>query len=396
MVVCGWLAAAHAASAQIWTPTSAPITNWQSVASSADGTKLVAAAGGSVGSAGRAPIFLSTNAGVSWTQSSAPITNWLHVASSADGSKLVAVGYQIYYSTDSGATWTPASGLPYPYEFWSSVASSADGTKSVVGQLGGTISQPQAIYLSTDSGATWHPAGANGSAVASSADGSRLLALEYDKSPAFIGSSTNAGGTWQSNNVAAAQYWWAVASAADGVKLAAVAGLGELSIYSTGSVYTSTDSGATWRSNNAPVIKWSSIASSADGTRLVAAAHGGGIYHSMDSGTTWVTNNAPVTNWISVASSADGARLVALVYGGGIYTASVTPAPALNLARSGGNLALSWIVPSTPFVVQENSDLSGPNWVALTNMPTLDLTNLQNQVMLSPSNGSGFYRLATP
>jgi hypothetical protein len=396
LVICVWLAAVPAVPAQTWTLTSAPITNWQSVASSADGTKLVAAAGGYVGSAGRAPIFLSTNAGISWTQSSAPVTNWLHVASSADGSRLVAVGEQIYYSTNSGDTWMQSSGSPQPNEFWSSVASSADGTKSVVGQLGGTIPQPHGIFLSTDSGSTWHPAGVNGSAVASSADGNKLLAVEYNASPAFISSSTNAGRTWQSNNLAAARFWWGVASAAEGVKLAAEAGQMQYPFGSTGAVYTSTDSGAAWRSNNAPVINWSCIASSADGTRLVAAANGGGIYTSMDSGTTWLTNNAPATNWISVASSADGNRLVALVYGGGIYTASVAPSPSLSLTRSGDNLALSWSIPSTPLVVQENSDMSGTNWVAVTNTPTFDLTNLQNQVILSPSNGSGFYRLASP
>lgn len=39
-----------------------------------------------------------------WTQTSAPLTNWTAVASSADGSRLVAAiaGGQIYTSTNSG------------------------------------------------------------------------------------------------------------------------------------------------------------------------------------------------------------------------------------------------------------------------------------------------------
>jgi hypothetical protein len=32
----------------------------------------------------------------------------------------------------------------------------------------------------------------------------------------------------------------------------------------------------------------------------------------------------------------------------------------------------------------------------MTNQPVLNLTNLQNEVMLSPSSSSGFYRLKTP
>src|SRR5262249_17833926 len=51
--------------------------------------------------------------------------NWQAIASSADGSKLVATVYggQIYTSTDSGLTWTPRDSS----REWYSVASSADG-----------------------------------------------------------------------------------------------------------------------------------------------------------------------------------------------------------------------------------------------------------------------------
>jgi hypothetical protein len=85
---------------------------------------------------------------------------------------------------------------------------------------------------------------------------------------------------------------------------------------------------------------------------------------------------------------------VAVVYSGGIYTAQTTPTPQLNLAPTNSNLALSWLVPSTDFVLQQSCDLH--NWSDVTNQPLLNLNNLQNQVMLSPTNSSGFYRLATP
>jgi alpha-D-ribose 1-methylphosphonate 5-triphosphate synthase subunit PhnH len=98
--------------------------------------------------------------------------------------------------------------------------------------------------------------------------------------------------------------------------------------------------------------------------------------------------------WTSVAMSADGSKLVAVSRPGGIYTLQTTPAPQLNLATSSSNLALSWIIPSTNFVLQQSSDLT--SWADVTNTPVLNLTNLQNEVILSPTSSSGFYRLKTP
>src|ERR1035438_619552 len=74
------------ASAQTWISNNVPQNPWYATASSADGNKLVAAAGG--GSIG--PIYTSTNSGASWTPTRAPVTNWYSIASSADGTKLVA------------------------------------------------------------------------------------------------------------------------------------------------------------------------------------------------------------------------------------------------------------------------------------------------------------------
>jgi hypothetical protein len=58
VVVLGgmFVAAVNPAPAQTWTPTLAPVANWHSVASSADGSKLIAAveAGG---------VYLSSDSG---------------------------------------------------------------------------------------------------------------------------------------------------------------------------------------------------------------------------------------------------------------------------------------------------------------------------------------------
>ena len=66
----------------------------------------------------------------------------------------------------------------------------------------------------------------------------------------------------------------------------------------------------------------------------------------------------------------------------------------MKIKPTTGNLTLSWIVPSTNLVLQQSADLSG--WTNVTNLPVLNLTNLQNEVILSPTGSSGFYRLKTP
>jgi hypothetical protein len=183
-----------------------------SLASSADGTKLVAAGGGpdtDAGGAytGGACIYTSADSGATWTQTTAPRLSWAPVASSADGTKLVAVavGHGIYTSADSGATWTQTTA---PDPFWQSVASSANGTKLVAVStdldpatlklVGGNI------YTSSDSGATWTQTGTkqHWNSVASSSDGTKLVAVSGDLlAPlkiigGYIYTSSDSGTTW--------------------------------------------------------------------------------------------------------------------------------------------------------------------------------------------------------
>jgi hypothetical protein len=100
------------------------------------------------------------------------------------------------------------------------------------------------------------------------------------------------------------------------------------------------------------------------------------------------------------AAVADGGTLLACgatSLGGSsvnIYILQSFPAPELSIAQSSNNLALSWLIPSTNFVVQQSPDLI--SWVDLTNTPTLNLTNLNNELTLSPTNSTGFFRLSTP
>lgn len=138
-------------------------------------------------------------------------------------------------------------------------------------------------------------------AVASSADGRRLVAVE----PGIVHTSPDSGITWKS--VPLAGQWRTVTSSADGTRLA-MAG-------KDCAIHTSSDSGATWTECPSGAHNWSGIASSADGTRLVAVrleSESGGIpiHISGDGGATWVEKDAGGDWWSGVASSADGTRLV--------------------------------------------------------------------------------------
>ena len=387
-------------SAQTWTRTSAPTVPFNiSIASSADGTILAAVEVDVSGG------LVSTNSGATWTSNSLPNQNQipeiLSVACSADGSKVVAEDFWmgIYVSTNTGTTWIQTGALGTTPV--ASLASSADGTKMVAAVVQNE-SFVGPIYASTNSGITWTLTGAPTNywiSVASSADGSKLVAATRPpgERTGLIYTSTNSGMTWVTTS-APGNPWTCVASSADGARLIAASGPDTSSDFIP-PIYTSTDSGATWITNNMPGEEWQGVASSADGNRLVAVAQGGIIYTSTNCGATWILNSFPDPSAIlwSVASSADGGKLAAgAVNGGGIYTCQTTLSPLLNIAPSSSNLTFSWIVPSTNFVVQQNSDLCTANWTDVTNTPTLNLTNLQNQVSLPSPAGNAFYRLKTP
>ncbi|NBU11450.1 MAG: hypothetical protein EBS84_20975, partial [Proteobacteria bacterium] len=277
-----------------WSPRESS-RGWCAIASSADGSKLVALDSGGL-------IYTSTDFGVTWTpQAGAGARAWNAVASSADGTKLVATANngQIYTSTDSGTNWVAHE----TNREWRCVASSADGSTLVAGVENGQL------YTSTDSGQTWtaRESGRIWLGVACSADGTKMVAVApYDR----IYTSTDSGQTWTSHNGQKA--WRTVASSVDGTKLVAAE--------QGGQIYTSTDSGLTWTAR-ASNRGWYFLASSADGTKLSAVADNDKIYVSADSGVTWTARESS-RGWRGITSSADGSRLAAVSPNELIFTAT--------------------------------------------------------------------------
>ena len=304
-----------------WLPSDAAAANWFSIASSADGTKMVAAAATS-------GIFVSTDSGATWTATGANAgSQWRSVASSADGAKLAAVvsGGGIY--TNSGTKWAITS-APSSSN-WVSVASSADGSKLVAAINGG------AIYTSANSGSTWTkqtsglPGNSTWISVASSANGSNLVAAVGGTTGSRdIYTSSNAGALWTAQISAPSANWASVASSADGTKLAAA-------IFG-GLIYSSVNSGVTWTTNNAPAASWESITLSSDGSKLAAVVNAGGVYLSSNFGATWTqTNPTNGAVWSCITSSADGGKLAGTILGGGIYYSQTSPQTSTTTGTNG-------------------------------------------------------------
>ena len=115
------------------------------------------------------------------------------------------------------------------------------------------------------------------------------------------------------------------------------------------------------------------------------------LEENLDSKTAnWVT--VPVTPSVTngtnlvVVSPPAGNRYYRLAY------ATPTP-PALSVVFTNGNTAvITWPAPSIGFILQENASLTAPNWVDVTNLPTV--VNGKNDVILSPVTGDEYFRLA--
>jgi prepilin-type N-terminal cleavage/methylation domain-containing protein len=287
-----------------WTARpSAGSHGWISLAVSDDGTKVIAS------NDDIDYLYTSTTSGVAWTQRTGAGQNRADdVASSADGTKLIAIVWSsLWTSTDSGVSWTQRTSAGA--RNWYDVASSSDGTKLVA--VDGT---PGYIYTSADSGATWTQrttsTAKSWSSVASSSDGTRLVAS--DGATGYIYTSYDSGATWTQQTNPGTAYWNAVASSSTGLKQA----IGGAYLFTSG------NNGVNWTKRTFGTNWWTSVAMSADGTKLVAAdGTPGYLWTSTNSGVTWnQETSAGSRAWYAVAISADGTKLYAGDHSGYIYS----------------------------------------------------------------------------
>ncbi|MDB5185669.1 MAG: hypothetical protein JWL85_192 [Candidatus Saccharibacteria bacterium] len=350
---------AQAASGYNWTDDSSLSGNsatsgllWKSVAASADGQHLVAVEQPSYFSnpTTGGDIWTSADGGTTWTDASLLPGGsgtsglwWTSVASSADGQKVVAVaeGGGVWTSPDGGTTWTYVANFTMSGGNWESVTVSADGQYMHAMPMSGDV------WSSSNGGDTWINdtwiPGNGGThqdwqAVASSADGQKVVG---GVSGGDIWTTSDDGATWvdnsalPGNSAMSGKSWQSIAMSANGQNIVAAA--------SGGDIWTSHNGGTSWTdtstlSGNGGTInkQWQAVASSADGQNLAAAANnGGGIWTSNDGGTSWTsaTASSPLDSleWTGLASNITGGRLTAVVggffSGGDIYTAINTNLP---------------------------------------------------------------------
>lgn len=364
-----------------------------------------------------------------WTQT--PAAEGDSVGTSADGRVILAVPSTSHpeISTNWGQTWTTLTNTPsWGADHQGGVAMSADG-RTIIATLTSNSPFQSWVFISTNYGVAWTrtdvlSSNIFGLVVACSGDATKLLAGIANGPICF---STNSGISWYPSSIINASQnedWASVASCADGHLMAAVVNGGKL--------YFSTNFGELWVPTNLPALSWNSVCVSGDGNwvgvtgasgsyisssagaswitnklngqAIACSANGtnwiigGGVASnspvctSSDGGVTWVTNLSTVTSfWPDAAISADGCEFIVTGVTG--WVGRTTPSPQLNIQSTNGNASLSWLVPSTNFILQQSSDLAIANWVTVSNSPVLNLTNLQDEVSVPESATNGFFRL---
>lgn len=245
-----------------WFTNNAPVRNWYAIAVSSDGSNLVAADYNSANHG----IYTSTNMGGTWFYRT-NLSSIQSVASSANGMYLLAAAWgpgNAYTSTNYGVTWQKSSLVA---GYWTSSASSADGSKLIVGYGG-------YVEVSTNYGTNWTQgqsifSSATAVAVACSGDGNTMVwATGGGFQGGGIFTTTNYGVSWRTNIVANSGLSSAAISA-DGSRIA---------VMDNGLNFFSSDGGQSWVSNTVAFVNFKYVAASADGTRLVAAVPNGNIY----------------------------------------------------------------------------------------------------------------------
>lgn len=379
--------------AQTWVPTSVAGGSQSSITLSPDGRKLVVA--------GESTLYVSTNFGTTWITHNPGGLGIFYPVTSADGTIWLAedLDLNLHLSTNSADSWT-GIGMYGPFGF----GVSADG---------GTLLAADAsqIDVSINRGSSkttlGMPNSIHSNRFKAAANGGKWFVFNLSE-PFQLNTSSDWGATWTTNSLPSTNLL-SFAVSADATRIIA----GEQRHITTngsllnlpGSIYVSYDSGASWFPTTAPSNFWTAVASSADGTHLVAAAspmsgqfsqYTGGIFTSADGGITWVSNSLPTANWVSVTSSADGCRLAAIPSSGFAYVAQLpcNPTVAINLADS--NAILSWTLPSTNVSLHQSPDLTSTNWSPVTNSPTFNFTNLQYQVVWPAGPNPAFFRLSSP
>jgi hypothetical protein len=287
-----------------------------SVASDADMIQLV---GGGVSSGVKA----SNDSGATWQEifSTPPGNTWVSVASESSGANRIAAAAGSPLYAGGPNNWSPEASGSRP---WAAVAIGFG--YRLAGVAGGflyTANLRQPTYVARDVFRDWTAV-----AITQPFALAMYAAADSGKGGGGIFRSVDQGVTWTPLPTTGNGLWRAIAVSSDdnntgNTKIVAV---------EAGGIRTSIDSGNTWTTRES-ARDWRSVASSADGRRLVAVVFGGPIYTSINSGITWTPGDL-VRNWQGVTISADGTRIVA-VDGSEAYRSTLTVIPYTTTGVTG-------------------------------------------------------------
>lgn len=261
---------------------------WRSVDVSNDGQIMVAASeigleldNGLNNIAGK--IVISEDAGNTWENVSPnDAEDWEAVAVSGDGSKIVALAdddhENVYISENGGDTWTTSA--VDDVDQWESLSISDNGNKILVGGES-TDGDTSLVYLSDNGGDNWEDISPdNGdmvfytsTAMSSSGDKIAVSSYAYDGDDEYdaVYVSENDGASWTdiSPDDPNENAWRALAMSDNGSALSV--------LDSNDIMYISTDGGATWAEEDPgqeddDTNEWRSVDFNASGSRVIVAS----------------------------------------------------------------------------------------------------------------------------
>lgn len=286
-------------------------------------------------------IFLSYDLGESWNLSSASqLVAWKAMAMNATGHVIYAAGSSgggLWLSSTGGLSWARTN-LSLSTS-WTGLA--CDGTGQIILACG-----DDGLWLSTSRGDNWTAitslAGTNWSSVSVNAQGTVLYASDTSSTIYF---SNDTGVTWTDLPPLSEGVWLEVVCNSLGNLLAGIVQINATSLStmttdlfleditssSYRGIYLSTlnasGASATFLTS-APLLPWVTLAMSATGETLAAAATGYGIYVSTNQGMSWaLLLSTPNNDWSGLSMDARSSVVTASTSGGQIWTARL-PVPS--------------------------------------------------------------------
>jgi len=220
-------------------------------------------------------IYFSDNSGITWTLKNCSTTYVRSIVVRDSVIFITAENNGVYKSVDNGVTWLSIdSGIDNPSQAWSLIQNDSLLILGTSGSFGGDTA---AIYISSDNGDSWTKVfslGIFNVFFSFAVSGNQVFAGVL---PSGLYYSNDKGLTWTLQNSSISAKHIALS---DTNLLCGVSG-------GTGGIYLSTDKGISWN-NVLPLYYGYAFATSGNFTY---AGTSNGFYYSLDNGYTWTPDN---------------------------------------------------------------------------------------------------------